>query len=408
MYENTRGRHCIVRYASFILTVALLAATTTMAFAEEANAPTEEVQQAYTELTQLSEKAEQSTYDVISIQAQLNETQSSIDDLNKRIGEGEVELERVRKELSSFIAGDYKQGQQSLIDIMLSSSDFEEFITRVIYANKVVEHERNTIAQVDSLVLELSQQRQDLEQSKVALQNMLEEQTTRVEAATVATTDIQQFIEQMPEEIYQQVVAYEQSVREESAEQSQEILRQIEQMAAEAGMTLDSGSTESSDAGSGSQPSYSQTASDATGGDDSASATDASSGSSYSSTSSSDFMTRLYSLIGSGYQWSGYNWTGSTSDSSFTCSGVVDYALGRSSQSSSPETLYGEVGDNLVYDVSSLQEGDLVFYSYGGRDVGHVAVYVGDGKVIDSIPDGGVAVRDVDYMEVVGGGSFSY
>lgn len=415
MFASTRGNTRLFGVASLLVAAALTACVATTAFAEEVPAPNDQVQKAYSELTQLSEKAEQSAYDVISIRAQLDETQRSIDDLTVRIGEGEKELNRTRHELSQFMRGDYKQGQQSLVDIMLSSSDFEQFLSRVTYANKVVEHERTAIAHVDSLMSQLTQQKYDLEKSKASLENMLQEQTVRVEAATVATSDVQSFIEQMPEEMLQQVMAYEQSVREQNTERSKEILQQIEQMAEESNLTGNSSSA--AEEGSVAQPVIA--ASDVTaGGSDAGSTVTASQGessidvpsssASASSSSDSDFMTRLYSLVGSGYQWSGYNWTGSTSDSSFTCSGVVDYALGRDSQSSSPETLYDEVGSNITTDVSSLKEGDLVFYSYGGRDVGHVAVYVGNGQVIDSIPNGGVAVRDVDYMDVVGGGSLSY
>lgn len=120
--------------------------------------------------------------------------------------------------------------------------------------------------------------------------------------------------------------------------------------------------------------------------------------------STSSLVARAYSIIGSGYQWSGYDWNGSTSSSSFTCSGVVDYALGLPSQSNSPETLYAAVGSSLVTDTSQLQYGDLVFYSYAGRYPGHVGIYVGGGQIIDSIPNGGVAVRDVNYMPCMGGG----
>ena len=115
-------------------------------------------------------------------------------------------------------------------------------------------------------------------------------------------------------------------------------------------------------------------------------------------------VSQAYSIIGSGYQWSGYSWTGSTSSSAFTCSGVVDYALGLSSQSNSPESLYASVS-NMKSSTSQLAYGDLVFYSYAGRYPGHVGIYVGNGMIIDSIPDGGVAVRAVDYMDFIGGGS---
>ncbi len=115
-------------------------------------------------------------------------------------------------------------------------------------------------------------------------------------------------------------------------------------------------------------------------------------------------VARAYSIIGSGYQWSGYTWTGSTSTSAFTCSGVVDYAMGLPSWSNSPESLYAAVGSRLVSSTSQLNYGDLVFYSYGGRYPGHVGIYVGGGSIIDSIPNGGVAIRDVNYMNFIGGG----
>ena len=121
--------------------------------------------------------------------------------------------------------------------------------------------------------------------------------------------------------------------------------------------------------------------------------------------SASAMVSQAYSIIGSGYQWSGYTWTGSTSSSAFTCSGVVDYALGLSSQSNSPESLYASVS-NMKSSPSQLSYGDLVFYSFAGRYPGHVGIYVGDGMIIDSIPDGGVAVRSVDYMDFIGGGSY--
>lgn len=121
------------------------------------------------------------------------------------------------------------------------------------------------------------------------------------------------------------------------------------------------------------------------------------------SATAEEIVSRACEILGSGYSWSGYSWTGSPSSSVFTCSGVVDYALGRPSWSSSPQTLYNEVGSNLVFDTSQLEYGDAVFYEFGGG-IGHVGIYVGDGLIIDSIPNGGVAVRDVDYMTFLGGG----
>lgn len=119
-------------------------------------------------------------------------------------------------------------------------------------------------------------------------------------------------------------------------------------------------------------------------------------------------LRRARQIIGSSYSTSGYNWTGSPGTSSFTCSGVVDYAFGFASRSHSPETLMEACKGNGSYteDISKLQAGDLVFYACLGRAPGHVGIYIGNNQVIDSIPDGGVKIRTADYMTPMGGGTF--
>ena len=128
-----------------------------------------------------------------------------------------------------------------------------------------------------------------------------------------------------------------------------------------------------------------------------------------SSTTVNEFVAEAYSILGAGYQWSGYTWTGSVSNSAFSSAGLIDFARGLPSRSNSPESLFSEViaMANLVNDISQLSYGDLVFYRYGGKSPGHVGIYIGSGTIIDSIPNGGVAIRDVNYMSesFMGGGS---
>ena len=112
--------------------------------------------------------------------------------------------------------------------------------------------------------------------------------------------------------------------------------------------------------------------------------------------------------VGSAYTYSGYNWTGDASTSEFTCSGLVDYAPGNASQTNTPESLYAAVNGkgNLRSSVDGLSAGDLVFYEYAGRYPGHVGIYIGNARIIDSEPTGGVQIRDVYYPGTfLGGGS---
>lgn len=113
-------------------------------------------------------------------------------------------------------------------------------------------------------------------------------------------------------------------------------------------------------------------------------------------------VNRALAARGSAYRSSGYVWTGSPNGSAFTCSGLVDFALGRPSNSSWPESLYAEVGSAMKYSVAELQYGDLVFSRYDGRNPGHVGIYLGNGLMIDSAP-GGVDIRPAA-TNFIGGG----
>ena len=57
-------------------------------------------------------------------------------------------------------------------------------------------------------------------------------------------------------------------------------------------------------------------------------------------------------------------------------------------------------------DIGSLNPGDLVFYTNSSGNIYHVALYVGNGQVIDAIPNGGVQLRDYNYVDgYIGGGT---
>ena len=400
-----RGRLVVTTALSFGLALS----QAPVALADDGS--TKDIKKLTEEITQLYIEAEQSQYDLITVQQRLGKTEELIGELDAKIEETDQKLKVAKEELSEFVSNDYKQGTASLLDIILNSRSFEDFVSRLVYANKVAQHQSETINTVDSLYAELTQHKTDLEKAKSDQEQYIAEEQQRSAQAQQADAVAQAFIQQLPEDVVMQLASADAEQREAAAAASLQILASMDKSQLEATFgsevanALTSGDI-ASIAGSGSSAGSSSKSGSGASSTASALGSMLSSGSTSATYSgASDLLSRVYSLLGAGYQWSGYNYTGDNSTSSFTCSGVVDYALGRDSRSSSPETLYQEVGSNITTDVSSLQAGDLVFYSYGGRQVGHVGVYVGDGQVIDSIPNGGVAVRDVNYMNVVGGGS---
>lgn len=77
-----------------------------------------------------------------------------------------------------------------------------------------------------------------------------------------------------------------------------------------------------------------------------------------------------------------YVWGGATPDA-FDCSGLVWWAY-QQVGIDLPRTTAGQIHAGRPVDVAELQPGDLVF-TRGGRpvrDLGHVAIYAGDGQVI--------------------------
>ena len=368
--------------------------------------------------------------DLISATVSLGQTEQHISELDGQINELSGRLDTAKQQLSAFVAEDYKMGSVSLIDILLNSADLNDFVSRIVYANKVAERQRSAINEVDSLYTQVLTQRAELEQAKIDQQNYITAQSESLAAANEAAAKAQVYYDQLSAEVRQGVEQAREAERAEAKAQSLEILASLiehhAQQQAQGGegmapapqaptdLYVPEGGEPAPEPGPGPAPEVQNSFINELSPEDAQTllndmtqtlGPDAAQQLANMDGNYGDMLGRVYDLLGSGYQYSGYNWTGSTDDSSFTCSGVVDYALGRDSQSSSPESLYEEVGSNMVHDVNDLQEGDLVFYSYGDREVGHVGVYIGDGQVIDSIPDGGVAIRDVDYMDVVGGGS---
>jgi cell wall-associated NlpC family hydrolase len=90
-----------------------------------------------------------------------------------------------------------------------------------------------------------------------------------------------------------------------------------------------------------------------------------------------------------------YRYGGESPTSGFDCSGFVQYVFGRHGVTV-PRTsrLQASAGESVSLSVESLQPGDLLLFSSRGRGVDHVAIYVGNNRILHSSAGAGGVVYD--------------
>jgi cell wall-associated NlpC family hydrolase len=90
-----------------------------------------------------------------------------------------------------------------------------------------------------------------------------------------------------------------------------------------------------------------------------------------------------------------YSYGGESPAAGFDCSGFVQYVFGRHGVDL-PRTsrLQASAGTSLPLEVAALQPGDLLLFASTGAGVNHVAIYVGDNRILHSSAGAGGVVYD--------------
>ena len=339
----------------------------------------------------------QAAYDQTS--TDLYNTNQQIDELQVSINEKQQELAEAQDVLADRVNASYRAGSTGMLDVILSATNFDDFVNRVFYAGKTSDADAQAIQNVKDIKASLQADQDALQEQKAQQQAELETLNAQVAETEsyVASLDseVQGLIAQRNAEIQAAAEAARRAAEEEAARQAA-LQQQQQQGGGNTGAT--GGDAGAGDTGSGDSGS--------TGGDyDDGGWDDGGSGDSGSSGGSS-------SGGGSGYQpanvvSAAYNYIG-TPYSVMDCSGLTSQAYADCGyylyhQSGVQYNTVANAGG--IVGAGSLVPGNLVFYSRGGS-IYHVALYIGDGYVIDSIPNGGVQVRDMYFVDgFCGGGS---
>ncbi len=102
---------------------------------------------------------------------------------------------------------------------------------------------------------------------------------------------------------------------------------------------------------------------------------------------SSAVLSRAVNVLGTPYRWGG-----SSPTKGFDCSGLVKYAFRDVNEADLPRTSNAMAeGHGQKVDRKDLKPGDLLFFNIKGRQVNHVAIYLGNDRFIHA-PRRGKAV----------------
>lgn len=334
----------------------------------------------------------QAAYDQTS--TDLYNTNLQIEELQASIDQKQQELSEAQDVLAERINASYRAGSTGLLDVILSATSFDDFVNRVFYANKTSDADAQAIQNVKDIKASLQADQDALQEQRIQQEQLQAQQAEELETLNAQVAETESYVSSLDSEV-QSLIAQRNAEIQAAAEAAriaaeQEAARQAaeQQAAAEAnggGDYTGGGDTGEVDYGGGSD-----------GGSGS------SSGSGGSSSGGGSIGYQPASVVSAAYNYIG------TPYSSLDCSGLTSAAYADCGyylyhQSGVQYNTVASKG-NLV-GAGSLVPGNLVFYSRGGS-IYHVALYIGDGYVIDSIPNGGVQVRSMYFCDgFCGGGS---
>lgn len=421
MHSNVGKRIVTVATAAVVVTAGLgLGATS--ARADELEDARAQIEQAGSELAEYQTSLSMSAEQLEEIKGQISQVQAQID-------ETQAKYDAAREVLSSRVRSDYKDGNQSVLGIILGSQDFEDFVSNLYYVASLNKSDMQALSDAKALSEQLYDQKSQLEAREAA-----GEETQRSSAAKAAE------YRQKVKEVQATYNALSDDVKQQLADEARTAISSGDTQTNDEGVTenavvnvvatvaqadyqdaVESGDTSSLEgnaavqavvesSGTGSIGGTTQTAAATTSDDADGSAastttstatnsattstTAATTTTTTSSSTGSDWLSKATSVLGTAYVWGGSDTSG------FDCSGYVNYVYGSSRGRTTYDMMESAQSDGTwSTDWSNLKEGDVVITNGGN----HVGIYAGNGQIYNATKPGDVVrLSDLSEADEVG------
>ncbi len=363
LFVSTRARQIVATLVaiSVLLTFPLeLAATPTTPAIE---AKKDEASVAQAQLDELAVQLELRTEDYAATLEDLDKTYEAIARAQDDLARADRELEDAQSRLGDRAAGIYRGGGVDMLAVLLGTTSFGDFLTRIDWLRRVNRSDADLVADVKGA-------REQVRVSKEALERRKEEQVILRDQAKAAKREMEAAVSDQAAYLDGLNAQVAKLVREEQARQERLAAERAARAAEEARKAAEAARKKVEAGGSGGpERSYD--------------------GGSLGSGHPEAVDIGL-EYIGVPYVWGG------ASPDGFDCSGLTQYVYARIGISL-PRTSRSQYnsGSHVPSDRTDLLvPGDLVFFGYGGDpgQVHHVGIYVGNGDYLHA-PQTGQNVR---------------
>ena len=306
---------------------------------------------ARTKLEQIVTQTQQ-IYDELATQTQaLDQTAGEITQKQQEIADGQAKL-------SNYVAGEYKTGGLSLLQVLTGVDDLGDMLNRLFYYGKVSDKQAQTIQEVKELKQQLTDKQAEQEKNVTATQK-------KVDELNAQQAEAQNVVNSLDSQLQAELAA--------EAEANAALQAGINASTAEKATvnTETAGTTENTNNGGGTSnnggntPAPTPTPAPAPTPQPSTPAPAPTPSAPSQSVDGGTVVSRAYSKLGCAYSWGGIG------PNSFDCSGFVSYCLtGRYCRLGTTVTFMG------WHRVTDPQPGDVVVNSR------HTGIYVGNGEMI--------------------------
>ena len=369
MRFSVANRH-MAAAARRVLGITLAAALVAGSFPAVAFAdPQSELEAARAQLEQIGSEYNALQSQLDEAGRNLEETKGEIEENEKAIADKQDELEDAQTALAERVSASYKSGNANLLEVVLGATDFNDLLSRVFYADKVVDADKQAIDNVKRIQDELDQKQTELENRQEEQQQLVDDTNAQLSELASKQQAASDLVNSLDAEVQRELAA--------EAEDNESLSGAIQ--------AADDAETNDNDGGASiSVPAdEDKYAEEDEGSDDNGSSSNGGSSNGGSSSGGSSLPEATGGSpisIALQYQGAPYVYGGaSPSAGGFDCSGLVQYAYKKAygitlPHSASAQASYIKANGFWTTDVSKLSYGDLVFFS------GHVAFYVGNGQ----------------------------